>query len=41
MEAFIEFAQDDLTRFKDWETGKGGEHLCDFVPGNSEKGGRK
>ena len=41
METFTEFAQDDLTRFKDWETGKGEEHLCDFVPGNLEKGGRK
>ena len=31
MEVYPEYSEEDLRRFRDWETGKGEEYLCDFV----------
>ena len=41
MEVFPEYTEEDLRRFRDWETGKGEEHLCDFVSVDSCSGDRK
>ena len=38
---FPEFTEEDLRRFRDWETGKGEEHLCDFVSVDSCSDDRK
>ena len=29
IEVFPEYTEEDLRRFKDWETGKGEEYFCD------------
>ena len=41
MEVFPEYTEEDLRRFRDWETGKGEEHLCDFVSAVSSSDDRK
>ena len=41
MEVFPEYTEEDLRRFRDWETGKGEEYLCDFVSAVSSSDDRK
>ena len=41
MEVFPEYSEEDLRRFRDWETGKGEEYLCDFVSAVSSSDDRK
>ena len=41
MEVFPDYSEEDLRRFRDWETGKGEEYLCDFVSDVSSSNDRK
>ncbi len=41
MEVFPEYTEEDLRRFRDWETGIGEEYLCDFVSAVSSSDDRK
>ena len=41
MEVVPEFTEEDLRRFRDWETSKGEEYLCDFMSVDSCSDDRK
>ena len=41
MEVFPEYTEEDLRRFRDWETGKGEEYFCDLVSAVSSSDDRK
>ena len=41
MEVVPEFTEEDLRRFRDWETAKGEEYVCDFMSVDSCSDDRK